>query len=148
MRTHPATTPLHTATTVCPEKTVGGVEMWEMMAQAWPPSNTWVKLIARRLAQQIKRRNRQTGSPTADSPRNLSIQTRQSRHHHRTVQHTVLQQQWCHDVIPPPSPSNDVIQCRHDRCVWCGSGLHPHIFPFYARKSPQAVGPGVEHKPE
>ena len=89
MRAHPATTPLHTTTTVCPEKTVGGMEMWEMIAQAWPPSNTWVKLIARRLAQQIKRRNRQTGSTTADSPRNLSIQTRQSRHHHRTVQHTV-----------------------------------------------------------
>ena len=54
---------------------------------------------------QIDRRNRQTGSTMADSPCNLLIRTRQSRHHRQTVQRTV---QYCSSgvVITPPSSLN------------------------------------------
>ena len=104
-------------------------------------SNTWVKVVARRLAQQIDREIRQTESTTAHSPCNLPLQTQQFRHHHhhRTVQHTV---QYCSSgvVITPPSPFS--IQSM----IVLVSRLHPPIFPSQARELPQAIGPGVEQQ--
>ena len=65
------------------------------------PSNTWVKLVSRRLAQQIETGIRQTGSTMANFPCNLPLQTQNSR--------------------PPPS----------NRATYCSSGVAiPPSSPF------------------
>ena len=75
MRVHPATTPL---------QSMPREKLWGRKRGKWwtglSPSNTRVKLVARRLAQQIERGIRQTGGTTADYPRSFPIETRQSQH--------------------------------------------------------------------
>ena len=145
MRVHTAPTPLPTrrlsAGTPLPRHQLQCSalrKIWGRKRGKWwtglSPSNTWVKLVARRLAQQIKTGIRYTGSTTANSTCNLPLQTQQSRPPHQTVQRTAVVVSSFH----PLSLSTPT------RCV---SRLHPHIFSFYARKSPPAIGSGVEHQP-
>ena len=100
MRVHTATSPLPTmtalgrnptpstsTTVLCPEKNMGTRKRakWRTGLSL---SNTWIKLVARRLAQQVKTRIRQTGSTAVYSPCNLPLQTQQSRPPRQTVQRT------------------------------------------------------------
>ena len=68
------------------------------------PSNTWVKLVARRLAQHIETGIRQTGSTTAYSPCNLPLQSQQS--HPPPVKPCNVQYCSSGVAIPPYSPFN------------------------------------------
>ena len=69
-----------------------GEKKWGRKRRKWwtgvSPSYTWVKLVARRLAQQIETGFRQTGGTTADSPCTLPFQTQQPRLRHHAVQLT------------------------------------------------------------
>ena len=67
-----------------------------------PLSAGTVKLVSRRLSQQIETGIRQTGSTMTNSPCNLSLQTQKSRPPHQTVRRTAA----VGVVIPPSSPFN------------------------------------------
>ena len=85
------------------------------------------------------------GSPTirerttVDFPCNLPTPPPSNR----VTYNTAAVVSWCHDVITPPSPFNT--QIGDDVIV---SRPYPHIYFFYARKSPQANGLRVEHQPQ
>ena len=104
-----------------------------------PPSKTSVKLVARRLGQ-TERGIRQTESTTANSPCNFPIQkgiTRQSRHHHQTVQRTVLQQ-WCRHYASLPFQHT-----IGDDVMSSGPDYARTYFPSTQENPPQPIGPGV-----
>ena len=150
MRVHTATTPLPTTTTLgrnlssLPQHELiiqrsARRKIWDRKRGKWwtglSPSNTRMKLVARRLAQQLETGIRQTGSTTANFPCNLPLQTQQS---HPPIKPN--RAKYCSSgvVIPPSSLS------APNRCV---SRLHPHIFSCCVSKSTPAIEPRVEHQP-
>ena len=104
MRVHTATTPLPattalgrnptpstSTTTLCQMKNMGAKT--REMVDRFVPSNTWVKLVFRRLAQQIETGIRQTGAPwptllvtSPSKPQNLAP----------PIKPCNVLQQWCH----------------------------------------------------
>ena len=137
MRVRTATTPLPTTTAPGRNPTPSARRnIWgRNSVTGLSPSNTWVKPVARRLAQRKETVIRKTGSTTANSPCNLPLQTQQSRPSpHQTCSS---------GVVIPPFPSQHPI--GDDVSV---SRQHPHTFSSYVRKCPPAIGPGVEHQPQ
>ena len=126
-------TPSTSATTLYPKKNMG-TKTREMVDRLAPFQHIRVKLVSRRLAQQIETGIRQTRSTMVNSPCNIPLQTQKSRPPHQTVQRTAAVVS-SFRPLPPSTPN---------RCV---SRLHTHIFSFYVRKSPPAIGPGLEHQP-
>ena len=97
------------------------------------PSNTWLKLVSRRLAQQIETGIRQTKRTMTNSPCNLPSKPKNLTPR-QTVQRTAAVVS-SFRPLPPSTPN---------RCV---SRLHPHIFSFDVGKSPPAIRPRLEHQP-
>ena len=135
MRVHTATTPLPlrqlSTGTPLPRNQLQRTaqrKIWGRKRGKWWtglfPSNTWVNLDARHLAQQIETGIRPTGSTTVNSHRNLPLQSQQSRPPHPTVQRTAA-------VVSSFRPLPLSIPNRRV------SRLHPpHIFSFYVKKIP------------
>ena len=92
-------TPSTSTTTLCPEKIIG-TKIWELWTGLFP-SHTWVKLVARRLVQQVETGIRQKRSTSAGAPCNLRIQTQQSRLPYHIKPCNVVQQ-WCRHSAPFP----------------------------------------------
>ena len=97
--------------------------MIRLLSPLRPLSVGTVKLVSRRLSQQIETGIRQTGSTMANSPCNLPLQTRKSRPPHQTVRRTAA-------VVSSFRP---LLPSTPNRCV---SRLHPRIFFFLRKKIP------------
>ena len=125
-------TPSTSTTTLCPEKNMRP-KTRKMVDRLVPLQHT-----GKASCSPLGASNRDGNPTNRENNDHLSfsppLQTQQPRLPHQTAQRTAA-------VVSSFRPLPLSIP---NRCV---SRLHPHIFSFYVRKSPPAIGPEVEHPP-